>query len=674
MTVFITSNSKVTGGHISTAVAFAVQDIERDIAKTTAPSDRAGADIVLVEEPHEAETWEIRVEGGAIEVHAGDDFGFIYGLYAISRELLGVKDFWFWNDQRFDAVAAIEVADDFTAASRPTAVRYKGFFINDEVLLEDWAVDNDRQKPWRLAFETIYRLGGNLVIPGSGQNGEPHLQLARDMGFYINQHHACPLGAQMFAAAYPGVKPQWPEQRDRFEALWKAGIEDCKKYRTVWTLGFRGQGDSPFWAADPRYDTDEKRGRLLSEIIRYQYDLVQQAQPGAPCVIYLYGEIMDLYRKGVLTYPKDVIKIWADNGFGRMVSRRQGDWDPRIPAMPEGDGRNGIYYHASFYDLQAANHITQLCVDPRLVSRELGDVLDRNGGDVWIVNASNIKPHVYFLNLIASIWRDGRNDAERVCRDYIAGYYGTEDADDIFGLFEEYWKSSAAYGPEWDQRVGEQTYTYMPRYLTLSFLRDPGEPAHGVDWLFDADLRGQIEAFRALCASAAERYRALDGRVESLALSMEARGRRDAATLLRDTLGVAVGIYAHCSAGCVLVCQALEEAGAGGGKPDYARAFYHAGLSREEFSAGDAAMRSREHGVWGGYWRNDCLADVKQSAMVMGQFMGWLRMVGDDMNYCGWKRRFTYPEWERDVWVLMNMENHETDDEIFEAMKKVWQK
>ena len=116
MSISITSTTTVTGATPSTAVAFAVEDIERDLKNTIAPSDAKGADIVLVDEPHGPEAYEVRVSGGNLEIHAGDDFGFIFGLYAVSREVLGVKDFWFWNDQRFEPVQAIEVADDFRGA------------------------------------------------------------------------------------------------------------------------------------------------------------------------------------------------------------------------------------------------------------------------------------------------------------------------------------------------------------------------------------------------------------------------------------------------------------------------------------------------------------------------------------------------------------------------------
>jgi len=35
-----------------------------------------------------------------------------------------------------------------------------------------------------------------------------------------------------------------------------------------------------------------------------------------------------------LEFPDDVIKIWADSGYGKMVSRRQENHNPRIYALP----------------------------------------------------------------------------------------------------------------------------------------------------------------------------------------------------------------------------------------------------------------------------------------------------------------------------------------------------
>ena len=670
MSVSITSSTRVVAHNPSKPVTFAIEDVTRDIKTTTSPSKSQGADIVLVTDQLDLEAYRVDVSNGNIEIHAGDDFGFIFGLYAVSREVLGVKDFWFWNDQRFDPKPVIEVADNLSLVSKPAAVRYRGFFINDEVLLEHWKVDNEDEKPWRLAFETVYRLGGNLVIPGSGQNGEPHLPLARDMGFYINQHHASPLGSRMFAAAYPGVQARWPEEEPRFEALWAEAIAAQKGQRTVWTLGFRGQGDQPFWNVDPRYATDEARGKLLSDIIQRQYDLVQDADPGAPCCIYLYGEAMDLYQKNVLTYPKQVAKIWADNGFGRMVSRRQENWNPRVPSMPEGDGANGIYFHASFYDLQAANHITHLCNDPRLITHELEEVIHNGGDDVWIINASNIKPHVYLLNMIAEAWRNGSVDAEQSAKAYLEEYYGKDLVEPVFDLYEEYWKSAVQYGPNWDDHAGEQYFNHVPRMLITQYLKDRTKPAEDLKWMHDAsDLKKQIVYYLDQIEDGQARYRALADKVQTVVIQARKNGQDDAARLIEDSIGVAVNIYRYCVEASVLVCRSLLDAY----DDDLQHAFYHAGLAREAFTSGDQAMRSREHGKWHGFWENDCLTDVKQSAWVCTQLMGYLRCLGDGPHYYQWKRDFTYPADQKDVFVIMNMENHETDDEIFQAMKTAWQ-
>ncbi|WEV73845.1 glycosyl hydrolase 115 family protein [Bifidobacterium sp. ESL0798] len=671
MSSFITSQTRVVGDKPSKAVSFAVEDVLRDIGKVLLPAGGKGADIVLVTGPHDSEAYEIDTTGGNVEIHAGDDFGFIFGLYAFSRQILGVKDFWFWDDQRFEPRQRIEVADDLRIVSKPAAVTYRGFFVNDEVLLENWQVDNDKAKPGRLAFETIYRLGGNLVIPGSGQRGEPHLKLARDMGFYINQHHVTPLGAPMFATAYPGVKPLWPEQKDRFQALWQKAIDEQKNQRTIWTLGFRGQGDQPFWNVDARYDTDEARGKVLSEVIDLQYKMVQRAYPGAPCCIYLYGEMMDLYRKGLLKYPEALIKIWSDNGFGRMVSRRQENWNPRVPAMPEGDGGNGIYYHASFYDLQAANHITQLCCDPRLIQRELEAVIRNGGDDVWIINSSNIKPHVYMLNMIAALWREGTIDFEQTAKSYIADYYGERNVEAVFALFEQYWNIAVHYGPNWDDCAGEQYFNHVPRMLITQYLRNRTQPSLDLKWMCDGpDLNTQIIHYRDQVAPAVKRYRDFLLQVESVAAQIELNGDAAEAELVRDSIGLMANIYSHCVAGACYVCQSLLQADQG----HWRHAFYYAGVAREEFAAGNAAMQAREHGKWAGFWDNDCLADVSQSAYICGKLMSYARVMGDGPHFYQWKRDFMYPEGEKTVFVIATMEKYKTDDEIFAAMKAAWQR
>ncbi|KAB8287206.1 Glycosyl hydrolase family [Bifidobacterium ramosum] len=687
-------------------VAYAIEDLTHDLDIAFAGDDAAdatdGATIVVrFDRTLATEQYRVTVDAAAnvVIVAGADDLGCIYGLYAISRAWLGFEDFWFWNDQRPAPRASLSLPDTARLDSHPAAVRYRGWFVNDEVLIVSWNIRNDNELTWRMIFATLLRAGGNLVIPGSGQNMAPHWDLAHRMGLYVNQHHATPLGSRLFSEAYPGLKPRWPEDRDKYETLWReaiaqrcgtdaattcddpaAGRHDDPK--VVWTLGFRGSCDGPFWTDDPRYVTDEERGRVLSEAMRDEYDLVRAADPHAPVAVYLYSESLELYRKGLLHFPDDVIKIWSDNGYGRMMVRRNGNWDPREPAMPDAadPGENGIYYHASFFDLQAANHITQMPESADDITRELETVLAHGGDSLWVVNCSNVKPHVVTLDLIARLWRDGSLDGtgesvesqvDAFLLDYCRRYYGEPCAPAVVRLFRAYWDAAARFGDEWDQRCGEQLYTYIPRMMITHYLSGSRDEEDDLTWLVHGDFAAQIAWVKRLCADALPRYERLVRDCDRAALDAEDTGNvgAHAARLIRDTIGLQSTVYRECVAGTLLVCESLERALAG----DFKHAFYRAGLARERFAAGDAAMRAREHGVWQGFWSNDCLADVKFSGQVCAALMAYLRNRGDGPHYVGWKHEFCYAEQWRDVIVVLNMENHESDDAIFQAMKRAWQ-
>lgn len=378
MEMQINVNTKIIYMDSAVPVMRAIENVKRDIRKVCCDSDEKGCDIVLIMENMQAEQFEIKCDNNMLVIYASDTLGFVYGLYHISRDILGVLPFWFWNDQVFIKKKGCRISGEYAYTSKPYAVKYRGWFVNDEVLIHKWYVDRKKDMPWEMVFEALLRCGGNLVIPGTDKNSHIYRDLAADMGLRITHHHAEPLGAPMFARRYPELTPSYDEYPEKFHELWKEGIDEQKKLDVIWNLGFRGQGDCPFWDNDPRYQTSESRGELMGKLIGLQRDYVQNEIPDAQYCTNLYGETMELYRDGYLKLPDDVIKIWADNGFGKMVTRRQGNHNPRIPALPKENntGRHGIYYHVSFYDLQAANHITMLPNKPKLVHSELKSMPD----------------------------------------------------------------------------------------------------------------------------------------------------------------------------------------------------------------------------------------------------------------------------------------------------------
>lgn len=704
------------------------------------------------------EMFTIRRTADEITVTSQGDLGLIYGIYHISRSFLNVQNFWFWNEQELLKENEHIVPDDYYYESKPAKVRFRGWFINDEVLFDGWreiiaahnslerisgeeiseepAFDNAPETlPWEMAFEALLRCGGNMTIPGTDHNSHKYKELANSYGLWITHHHAEPLGAQMFARAYPDLEASFDKHPDLFRKLWKQAIEDQKDCHVIWNLGFRGQGDRPFWADDPTYDTPQARGKLMSDLILEQYKLVKEADECAVCCTNLYGETMELYRDGYLTFPEDVIKIWADNGFGKMVSRRQNNHNPRVYALPK-DGDNsahGIYYHASFYDLQAAAMMTMLPNSAEFVVKELADVYSHNVNDFWIINCSNVKPHTYYLDLIAEMWNqecsgfestnivnennvhiaripqkeeqkdDIHSFVQRHLDSYVGAYYGKDLPADLLDEIKKayiLWPLYAPkYGPHDDDHAGEQFANHGARILACGFISnfnkqnpEATKSLHELDWICKSDMllkqvRWHEEKYSKALAGYTE-YLAICNKVnEKLATAEKAQTSESigAADIFSDNLICQVEYLYYSYLGAVHICRAILacldgkresgrfidvlEEGQNGEAIDYLSAFYEAGLAEKAFFEGYETMRSHEHGIWKGFYENDCEADIRQSGYVAKDLMSYLRVLGDGPHFYKWQRKFQKESGGEKVHLILRIKEHLTDEDLWNLMK-----
>lgn len=644
------------------ALRSAAAMLRRDMAAVLHGHGEKNAVTLVQDNSMAAQSWRMTVETAGVTIRHSDALGGVYGLLYLSEHVLGIHPMWFWNDQPLPVMAQAEIPCG-TVDSPVYTVKNRGWFINDEVLLDPWKQDDkEHWDVWRMAFETILRCGGNMVIPGTDRHGDGLDMMASDMGLILTQHHAELLGAEMFGRRWPELKGSYRLYPEKFEQLWHEAAEKYKGRKVIYAIGFRGQGDGPFWGEDNTFDTDEKRGAEVNRIMKRQMEIVREVEPDALFCTNLYGEMMHLYRCGALKVPDGVIKIWADNGFGRMLSRRQGSNPGRVDAMPRHEqGENGIYFHAGFYDLQAANHITQLQVPPSMIAKELNQVIANGADDYWIINCGSIKPHMYILDLIRQVWTDGHVDAENHAAQYAKQYFGDARVGEVLRGYAD---CAVSCGEHPDDLAGDQYYHHAVRILVHKLMSGRTESAQSLMWTEPGEsLFAQARGFGEKCKGSIPKWEAFLDRCYALASELTPA----AALLMRDTL--IMNAQVHLS-GCRILVH-LAKMFTAWEQEQYDMAFLHAGHAYAEAEDGYRLMRSVEHDKWENFYGNDCFVNLKLTAESLRNLRGWIRTVHDGPDYWNWERKWLMDP--RDVRICLQTHRHcqYSDDELYQRMKKV---
>lgn len=595
-----------------------------------------------------------------------DELGLVYGILEFSRRHLGIEPFWFWADQAIARRSEIVIPcedDD----SRAPKVRYRGWFVNDEVCLIGWKEPYPPSREvWEPVFEALLRCGGNMVIPGTDlpRHGI-HYELAAEMGLWVTHHHAEPLGAEMFLRAYPGKQASYRKNPELFEALWEEAIEKQKDKNVVWVLSFRGQGDQPFWAQDPEFDTPQKRGEMIGKVIRRQYDMIARSVRNPVYCAALYGEIAELYKGGHIDLPDDVIKVWADNGYGRMVSRRHNNLNLRVPSLPAPDdnGKNGIYYHVTFHDLQASNHLTMFPGPTSFLKREVEAAFAAGADEYLLVNCGNIRPHVYQLDVIRELWQYGKIDANGHLQAFVRRYYATGH-EELAELYRSYAEAAVSYGPNEDDWAGDEYYHHPARQIIGHWLQGKGnEPDARLVWAAgDVPFPEQVKVFEERLMRGIETWGAWLKRCDEALAKLGKDDERRA----RDHLRFHGELHLSGCEGFYWLCRAYGEYREG----RYPQAFICASQSLWSYRKGLQTLRDAEHGKWERFYRADWLTNIESTVGNVDTLRRWLRMQGDSPDFFAWYKEYLMPETEKYIYLENTHRNPLSDDELALRLKE----
>ncbi len=371
--------------------------------------------------------------------------GTIYAIYQFSQSVLCVDPMYLWTDRKPAKRTSIPLPKDFTRTYPSPVFKYRGFFPNDEDLLTGWVIppkdeqDGIALSVWDQVFETILRLKGNMVVPGTWTfPDDAPVHAATERGLIVNQHHAIPLGVNV--ARWPANVPyNFSTHPEILERAWTNAVNEYKPDEEIlWSVGLRGLSDSSYASLDPSVrDNDPLLGQRISEAIAEQMKIVRAKYPKAEFVTDLWQEGARLMREGYLKIPPEVMLVWADTGYGDMQD------DGKVTAG------QGMYFHIAMMNGQA-NQLSEM-VPVERIQEELGRYIKAGATSYFLVNTSDIRPVAMTARAVMETAWGGvpqEKDADTAYyRTWATEEFGAKSADALAAVYKDYFAAPSLRRP-----------------------------------------------------------------------------------------------------------------------------------------------------------------------------------------------------------------------------------
>lgn len=586
-----------------------------------------------VQELTEPESFSISVANSSgaksVRLIGADMRGTIYAIYQFSEEFLGVDPLYYWTDHEPGRRTSIEIPANLDKKFPAPLFKYRGFFINDEDLLTGWSPGEKTDhtgislKAWNKVFETILRLKGNMVAPGTWIfPDEPQIKLAGERGLILTQHHAIPLGLNV--ARWPKDAPySYTEQPEILKRAWKDAVAEYPKDQEVlWTVGLRGLSDASYAAFDPSVRNNDKAlGELITKAIADQMQIVRAARPDAKFITSLWQEGARLVQEGHLKIPAEVGTVWADTGYGYLQ-------DKGLVAKGQ-----GAYYHVAMMNGRA-NQLTEM-VPVERIDAELGRYIKAGATNYFLVNTSDIRPVSMTIKAVMDIaWKglpkNTAGESDGFYQQWSQEEFGKRAAPKVAEVYKEYFATPAhlpgeepalEYGDNYyhtearrfllDYMVGFPLYFLpgqAPTWVTPRVFSGPAETPNARFPGMDEALKGEIER----CGQAQPRWDALWAK----AIAAEPLVLPERKAFYGAHVLAMIAIGRESNRILLSVATAVQEARAGNvreAQAEIARtipAFDE--ISRVEASA--------EYGKWKNWYRGDWLTGIKRTKELVQIF------------------------------------------------------
>ncbi len=385
--------------------------------------------------------------------------GTAYGLFHLSR-LMGVSPWKWWADVVPQPRSALYATAGRLTVDEPS-VRFRGIFLNDEDWgLQPWAakkMDTDIRDigphTYEHIFELMLRLRANFLWPAMHPCTKAfwfypeNPILAKQYDIVLGSSHCEPmLRNNVFEWFNEGGNHEnynFATHADSVTEYWRRRVVQSQEQDAVYTLGMRGVHDG----AISGYRGADNIANALSSIIATQRRLIAEhiGDPTKiPQMFCPYKEVLNAYNTGGISLPDDITLTWVDDNHGYIRQFPNAAEQAR-------SGSNGIYYHLSYWG-SPRDYLWLSSISPTLISYELCRGYQQGIRRLWVINVGDIKPAEeeleFCMDLAWDVNKWNPTQAYRYSRDWAARTFGTDMADEIGAIKQEYYRLAAMGKPE----------------------------------------------------------------------------------------------------------------------------------------------------------------------------------------------------------------------------------
>jgi hypothetical protein len=422
-----------------------------------------------------------------IYLEGNDLRGVIYAIYTFSENILGVPPLHYWSSWVPEKENEITVPKDLDLFFKSPQVRYRSLLPGDQDFFTPWReASEENDNVW---LETALRLKLNTVETYStilpDYKLTDYAYLIDKYGLVITSHHTSGLNTSFrtwsnYWREMRGMEP--PEYllsneqaildffRYNAETVKRSGIEN------LWTVAFRGEVDQPYWSIFKDAPEDpEERAEVINRMLQIQYDLIREmtgeAEPYAR--ITFYDELAILMAQGYLKPPVSKNMIWT------FVAGRRDHYpyDDIVNFDDTAGVKLGYYMNFGFASTGA--HVAP-AEGPWKMEFNYRYVNSKAPLYFSVVNVGNFREFVLELSANAKLlWDYDSYDTDRFMIDYCTRYFGEKHADEIAGLYKDF------YDAYWIPKQSE--FEGLERQFVFQDLRYARAFDHVYDKYFEPD-------------------------------------------------------------------------------------------------------------------------------------------------------------------------------------------